>query len=259
MRGEREEISITQDEIQSYERPGAYTLLANSAVVHPEHTYLLRRVLQGMIDEWVNRFPERYVRKVYAQSVSEHGDMLISGFFMQPRYDLTGGEYPAYELDLARPGKSKVIRDFQARLKAKAPLPLDLQWPPVQTPIQPAPTLVAHPPPTSTPVRAALASLLTPSTPHTDTNKQRSAKEPLPDDYIPAERFAKDHGIPPSTMRKAVSSGRLKAEENDWIAGRAPVRSAFNQEQQAAFVEAYRTNEHYHRCDRPNCVCQSSI
>ena len=36
MRGEREEISITQDEIQTYQRPGAYTLLANSAVVHPE-------------------------------------------------------------------------------------------------------------------------------------------------------------------------------------------------------------------------------
>jgi len=119
MRGEREEISITQDEIQSYERPGAYTLLANSAVVHPEHPYLLRRVLQGMTDAWVERFPEQYVSRVYAQSVSERGDLLISNFFLQPRYDLADN---AYMIDLARPGRAKMIRWFQEALKAKDPL-----------------------------------------------------------------------------------------------------------------------------------------
>ena len=119
MRREREEISITQDEIQSYERPGPYTLLANSAVVHPEHPYLLRRVLQGMTDEWVKRFPERYVTRVYAQSVSERGDLLISNFFMQPRYDLADN---AYMIDLTRPARAKMIRWFQEALKAKDPL-----------------------------------------------------------------------------------------------------------------------------------------
>ena len=119
MRTEREEVSITQDEIQSYERPGPYTLLANSAVVHPEHPYLLRRVLQDMIDAWVERFPERYVSKVFAQSVSERGDLLISTLFMQPRYDLADN---AYMVDLARPARAKMIRWFQEALKGKDPL-----------------------------------------------------------------------------------------------------------------------------------------
>ena len=119
MRCEREEVDITQEEIQSYERRGPYTLLANSAVVHPDHPYLLRRVLQGMIDAWVERFPEQYVTRVYAQSVSERGDLLISNFFMQPRYDLAEN---AYMLDLARPARAKMIRWFQEALQAKDPL-----------------------------------------------------------------------------------------------------------------------------------------
>lgn len=119
MRGEREEISITQDEMQAYDHPGPYTLLANSAVVHPEHPYLLRRVLQGMTDAWVERFPEQYVSRVYAQSVSERGDLLISTFFMQPRYDLADN---AYMIDMARPARAKIIRWFQEALQAKDPL-----------------------------------------------------------------------------------------------------------------------------------------
>jgi predicted DNA-binding transcriptional regulator AlpA len=119
MRGEREEISITQDEMQTYERPGPYTLLANSAVIHPEHPYLLRRVLQSMINAWIERFPKQYISRVYAQSVSERGDLLISNFFMQPRYDLANN---AYMLDLTRPARSKMFRAFQDALKAKDPL-----------------------------------------------------------------------------------------------------------------------------------------
>ena len=126
MRGEREEISITQDEIQTYEQHGPYTLLANSAVVHPERPDLLLKVLLRMTEWWVEQFPERYVTRVYAQSISERGDRMISHFFLAPRYDLAPN---AYMLDLARPGASKMIRLFQQRLKSKAPLPPELQAP----------------------------------------------------------------------------------------------------------------------------------
>ncbi len=118
MRGEREEISITQEEIRSYEEKGPYVLLANSAVVHPSHPFLLVRILKGMIEAWVDRFPERYITRVYAQSVSERGDLLISSFFMQPRYDLANN---AFMLDLCRPARAKLIRRFQEALQAKDP------------------------------------------------------------------------------------------------------------------------------------------
>lgn len=126
MRGEREEIDITMDEIQSYERPGAYTLLANSAVTHPDRPDLLYKVLYRMMAEWIERYPERYITRIYAQSVSERGDQLIQHFFMSPRYDLAPN---AYMLDFARPGASKVVRWFQSMLAQKAPLPAELRQP----------------------------------------------------------------------------------------------------------------------------------
>ena len=124
MRGDREEISITKEEIQSYERAGGYTLLANSAVTHPDRPDLLIQVLKRMMAEWVERYPERYVTRVYSQAVSESGDRLISHFFMQPRYDLAEN---AYMLDLARPGASRIIRLFQYQLSQKAPIPAELR------------------------------------------------------------------------------------------------------------------------------------
>jgi hypothetical protein len=126
LRGERDETSITKDEIQNYDRPGAYTLLANSAVTHPGRPDLLNLVLRRMMDEWVERYPERFVTRIYAQAMSERGDMLIQHFFMQPRYDLAPN---AYMLDLARPSAFRIVRRFQDRLIEKAPLPPDLQHP----------------------------------------------------------------------------------------------------------------------------------
>lgn len=128
LRGKRQEIDITPEEIQDYSRPGGYTLLANSAVAHPERPDLLVRVLMRMMAEWVDRYPQRYVTRIYAQAESERGDLLIQHYFMQPRYDLAPN---AYMLELARPGASRIIRQFQQRLAAKAPLPPELRWPPL--------------------------------------------------------------------------------------------------------------------------------
>ena len=122
--GKRAESSITPEEVRSYDQPGAYTLLGVSAVCHPERPDLLFRLLDRMMEFWVGLYPERYVTKVYAQAMSERGDMLIQQLFMAPRYDLAPN---AYVLDLARPARSKIVRRFQEALKAKAPLPPELK------------------------------------------------------------------------------------------------------------------------------------
>ena len=126
LRGERQETDLEADEMQTYDRPGAYTLLANSAVSLPEYPDLLNRILLRLMDAWVDRYPEQYVTRLYSQTVSESGDRMVQHFFMAPRYDLAPN---AYMLDLARPSASKIIRRFQARLTQKAPLPKDLQQP----------------------------------------------------------------------------------------------------------------------------------
>src|SRR5438445_4896802 len=113
LRGDREEVDIKTDEMQTYDRPGGYTLLANSAVSLPDYPDLLTRILLRIIDEWVERFPERYITRVYSQTVSESGDRMVQHFFMAPRYDLAPN---AYVLDMARPGASRIIRRFQDRL-----------------------------------------------------------------------------------------------------------------------------------------------
>lgn len=126
LRGERQETDLKSDEMQTYERPGAYTLLANSAVSLPEYPDLLNRILLRLMDAWVDRYPERYVTRIYSQTVSESGDRMVQHFFMAPRYDLAPN---AYMLDLARPSSSKIVRRFQERLLQKAPLPEELRQP----------------------------------------------------------------------------------------------------------------------------------
>lgn len=114
--GKRHENSITPDEVRSYTEPGAYHLLATSAAALPGHPYLLYRLLDRYMDFWVDMAPERHIQRVYAQAVSERGEMLVQHFFMLPRWDLAPD---AFMLDLSRPTASRIIRRFKARLEAK--------------------------------------------------------------------------------------------------------------------------------------------
>lgn len=125
----REEASIQPDEVQTYDAPGPYTLLVTNVAVLPEKPELLYKILFRYMEFWIEQYPERYIKKVYAQAASRRGVQLIQHFFMTPRRDLA---YNAYEVDMAVPSASKVIQKFQRKLESKAPLPLDLQWPPVE-------------------------------------------------------------------------------------------------------------------------------
>lgn len=122
----RSENDLQADEIRGYDEPGPYIILAIDAVALPEYPYLLNRILRKWIDFWVEQYPERYIKRIYTQAMSESGYRMVQHFFMSPRVDLA---LNAFMLDLAYPSASKIVRNLQERLKAKAPLPADLQLP----------------------------------------------------------------------------------------------------------------------------------
>ena len=120
LKGKRSEMDIQAEEILSYDQPGGYNLLVESAVAHPDHPEQLGKVLKGLVDFWCQQYPERYIEKIYAQAVSEKGDVLIQKLYFAARYDITE---TAFMLDLKRPGASRLIRDFQNCLKSKEQTP----------------------------------------------------------------------------------------------------------------------------------------
>jgi hypothetical protein len=117
LKGERPELSISPDEVETYERKGGYILLAESVVVDPDHPEQLYNVLREVLSFWCKQYPERYIEKIYADAATEHGDMLARKLYFSPLYHISD---TAYVLDLRRPGISKVVRSFQECLKQKA-------------------------------------------------------------------------------------------------------------------------------------------
>lgn len=122
----RNENDLQADEIRNYDEPGPYIILAIDAVALPEYPYLLNNILRKWIDFWIEQYPERYIKRIYTQAVSESGLRMVQHFFMSPRFDLAPN---AFMLDMAYPSASKIVRKLQERLKEKAPLPSDLLSP----------------------------------------------------------------------------------------------------------------------------------
>ncbi len=116
LKGERAELSISPDEVETYDRKGGYTLLAESAVTHPDHPEQLNNVLREALNFWCEQYPDRYIEKVYADAASDEGDILVRKLYFSPLYDVSD---TAYVLDLKKPGVSKVVKRFQACLKEK--------------------------------------------------------------------------------------------------------------------------------------------
>jgi hypothetical protein len=116
LKGEREEISISPSEIETYERKGGYILLAESLVTHPDHPEQLYHLLKEVLHHWYEQYPDRYIEKIYADAVSDNGDILARKLFFSPLYDVSN---TAYVLDLKKPGVTKIIKNFQESLKQK--------------------------------------------------------------------------------------------------------------------------------------------
>jgi hypothetical protein len=122
--GKKDEKEITPDEILSYDQPGEYTLLANSAVVHPDYPELMSKVIGAIADYWLKQFPERRIKRIYAQAVSEEGRIMAQKLYLGPLYIFQNQGIvrvkDAYVLDLNDTTASRIIRQFQEKLRAKA-------------------------------------------------------------------------------------------------------------------------------------------
>ena len=125
--GKKDEKEITPDEILTYDQPGEYTLLANSAVVHPDYPELISKVITKITDYWFEQYPERRIKRIYAQAVSEQGRTMAQKLYLGPLYILQNQEMvrieDAYVLDLSDTAASRIIRQFQEKLRAKATHP----------------------------------------------------------------------------------------------------------------------------------------
>jgi hypothetical protein len=124
----KNENDITPDEILTYDQPGAYTLLANSAVVHPEHPEIMSKIITAIMDYWLGQYPARRIKRIYAQTVSKDGRILAKKLYLGPLYILQGQEMvrikDAYVLDLDDIAASRIIREFQEKLIAKDQQPM---------------------------------------------------------------------------------------------------------------------------------------
>lgn len=116
LKEDRLELSISPTEVEAYQRSGGYTLLAESAVTHPDHPEQLNRVIQSVLNFWYEQYPDKYIEKIYAQTFSDDGDILVRKLYFSPLYNLSDR---AYVLDLKKKGASRIIREFQEKLVAK--------------------------------------------------------------------------------------------------------------------------------------------
>jgi hypothetical protein len=116
LKGEREELSISPDEIETYERKGGYTLLAESAVTHPDYPEQLNHIVREALNYWCEQYPDRYIEKIYAQAATDEGDFLARKLYFSPLYDVSDN---AYVLDLRKPGIAKLVKRYQECLKNK--------------------------------------------------------------------------------------------------------------------------------------------
>lgn len=121
--GKKDEKEITPEEILTYNEPGEYTLLANSAVIHPDYPELANRIIHAIMHFWIEQYPARQIKRIYAQTVSDQGRTLVQKLYMAPLYIMRGSDLirvkDAFVLDMQERAVSKVIRQFQEQLEIK--------------------------------------------------------------------------------------------------------------------------------------------
>lgn len=123
VQGKRDKLNIQAEEILTYDEPGDYTILADRVVTHPDHPEFVNRMLSFIMDFWYNQYPTRKMKRVYTRAVSDSGRIMIKKLFLGPVYSLTDSGVErvkdAYVLDMDEEAASRIVREFQQRLKSK--------------------------------------------------------------------------------------------------------------------------------------------
>jgi hypothetical protein len=121
--GKKDEKEITPDEIVTYDEPGDFTLLANSAVVHPEYAEVIHKIISSVMNFWYEQYPEKRIKRIYAQAVSDAGRIMAQKLYLGPLYVIQNDQLvrveDAYVLDMENIAASRVIRDFQEKIRKK--------------------------------------------------------------------------------------------------------------------------------------------
>lgn len=121
--GKRDETELTSRDILAYDELGEYTLLVSSVAQHPDYKNLLRGLIRFYMNFWVSLYPEKRIKRIYAQTVSDDGRKMANQLLMGPMYTMIEGRLQrikdAYVIDMDEPSASKTIREFQEKLREK--------------------------------------------------------------------------------------------------------------------------------------------
>ena len=121
--GKKDEKEITPDEILTYDEPGEYTLLANSAVIHPDYPELANVIIRGIMKFWIDQYPEKWIKRIYVQTVSEQGRALAKKLYLGPLYIMGDNGLmrveDAYVLDMQEEAVSKSNSAVSRKIEGK--------------------------------------------------------------------------------------------------------------------------------------------
>ncbi len=85
----------------------------------------------------------------------------------------------------------------------------------------------------------------------TTRRKKRDTRKLLPYDYTPWRAFARLHGIPGSTVARAIKEQTLYVEHGNWKSGGRTVTEAFDYYERELFYDHFHTHPKFESCE--NC------
>lgn len=230
--GKRQETEISNSELETYERSGGYTLLCTNVAVRPERRDLVIRMLQKVIDFWVDeQYPARWIQRIYAQAWSRDGERTMQQFFMMP----LPAPYPtdAYYLDMARASRSKIIASYHNRILERYHLDA-----------LPDEMLERYTPPL--PITTTIDRIVT------QARAERTTTSTLPPGYVAFPEMAERHNVNVNSLRSDLREKKITAERGHWLYRGKALSLAFSPEQHRAFSQFYRHRSSFQWC--PDCL-----